>query len=187
MENKEQDFEEAQKYARIKIADEAMISAGFSWASHGPKKKINPALAAHVKNAYRREHEKFYLEPTRRAVPESAYRINDPSEDKFKAFLTQNLDSAGAGFEEAGDYVAARNSRVAQAQRLSSNGYENYYSAALLYEAAREPKSAVGAYKMYLKENTAYNDPYLVPKAEARVSFLEKKIEAQNKRIQGRL
>jgi len=175
-----------EKYDKRKIAEKAFDKLG--------DKEVNPALKANVLNAYRRETG-FYLNPDRKQIPSYLWKKKgdysgkeyEKGRKERETIIIKNLDPAGAAFEEAGDYVAARNSRIAQAKTLTSKNNENYSSAGLLYESAGELKSAINSYKSLLEKYTQYEQPYAVPIARAKISELEKKIEAQDNRIKRKL
>lgn len=106
------------------------------------------SLLGHAMNAFRRENDQ-YLPPDGeyKKIPDSKY--NSGEKEVYR--LARRLDPAGRYFEDSGDSVAAKESRIAQAQKLTQNGNKNYYSAGILYETAEKPIEAIANYKLALK------------------------------------
>jgi tetratricopeptide (TPR) repeat protein len=176
MVKREYTADEIRKYKRQDVTSKAYNLRGRA------EKKGGKALRANVENAYRREWGD-YIEPNRKSFSSG----ENPNKDQMTAVEIRNLDPTGARYEDAGDLVAAANSRIAQAKALTSRGNQNYHSAGVLYAAAGEYDKAIGAYKEYLKINPGNSIPqFLKYEAKEKISLLEKKLEAQKNRLERR-
>ncbi len=178
---KEYTSEERKKYARMKITEKAYDKRTVAEKGGGP------ALLAHLQNAYRREHPQN--------SPSMGKYVDAKEGESFESAYIRYLDPAGAKFEEAGDSVAAMQSRVAQAERLIgyNKGFPgenvNYYLAGLLYQSAGELEKAKSAIDYALKAPNRGSNQFDIIFREGAITKsndLEKKLQTKSDRINRR-
>jgi tetratricopeptide (TPR) repeat protein len=135
------------------------------------------SLLGHVMNAFRRETNQYLeSEGEYREIPDSQYQ--KPNDGLRR--IARRLDPAGRYFEDAGDLEAAKESRIAQAEALTSRGNKNYGSAAILYEQVGDYKKAVENYQALLadKDNRPWNSDMTL-ETKSNIFRLEEKIAKQ--------
>lgn len=130
-------------------------------------------------NAFRREGN-HYLEPESEEYKDTPRSKHKKSEEEEIHRMARRLDPAGKYFEDAGDIEAAKESRIAQAQKFTSGGYVNYGSAAVLYEQAGDYKKAIENYQNLLADSKhrPWNSDMTI-ETKLNISRLEKKMALQ--------